>query len=227
MISVLGKDVFSTVEEIVDPSHTALVMIDIQHDFCSPKGVFDRIGKNLQMMAPAVERVAQLIAKARSVGVLPIFIQNQWLPKNRIVSASFLRFLIYKQGMDPKDRCTVSGTWGAEILPETGIRPDDLILHKWRPSAFRSTNLDMLLRNNNIKSVVLTGVITQGCVESTARDAMFHDYYVVIANDCVATYNKELHDASLKVMGSRFDMLASADVMDIWDRGARTSIAAQ
>ena len=85
----------------------------------------------------------------------------------------------------------------------------------------------MLLRNNNIKSVVLTGVITQGCVESTARDAMFHDYYVVIANDCVATYNKDLHDASLKVMGSRFDMLSSDDVMDIWDRGARTSLAAQ
>src|SRR5678816_4436629 len=122
MISVLGKDVFSTVEEIVDPSHTALVM-----------------------MAPAVERVSNLIAKARSVGVLPIFIQNQWLLKNRIVSASFLRFMIYKQGMDPKDGCTVSGTWGAEILPETGIRPDDLIVQKWRPSAFRSTNLDMLL----------------------------------------------------------------------------------
>jgi ureidoacrylate peracid hydrolase len=227
MISVLGKDVFSTVEEIVDPAHTALLMIDLQHDFCSPKGLFDRIGKNQQMMAPAVERIAKLIAKARSAGVLPIFIQNQWLPQNRIVSPSFLRFMIYKQGMDPKDGCCVSGTWGAEILPETGIRPDDVIVQKWRPSAFRSTNLDMLLRNCNIKSVVLTGVITQGCVESTARDAMFHDYYVVIANDCVATYNKELHDASLKVMGSRFDMLSSEDVMNIWDRGEQTRIAAQ
>jgi nicotinamidase-related amidase len=227
MISVLGKDVFSTVEEIVDPAHTALLMIDIQHDFCSPKGLFDRIGKNLQMMAPAVARVAKLIEKARSAGVLPIFIQNQWLPQNRIVSPSFLRFMINKQGMDPNDGCCVSGTWGAEILPETGIRPDDVIVQKWRPSAFRGTNLDMLLRNCNIKSVVLTGVITQGCVESTARDAMFHDYYVVVTNDCVATYNKELHDASLKVMGSRFDMLSSEDVMNIWDRGEQTRIAAQ
>jgi hypothetical protein len=49
----------------------------------------------------------------------------------------------------------------------------------------------------------------------------------VITKDCVATYNKDLHDASLKVMGSRFDMLASDDLMDIWERGARTSIAAQ
>jgi ureidoacrylate peracid hydrolase len=227
MITALGKEVFSTIEEVVDPSHTALLMIDIQHDFCSPRGLFDRIGKNIDMMAPAVQRVAKLVTAARRIGVLPIFVQNQWLPENRVVSGSFLRFMIYKQGMDPSEGCTVTGTWGAEILPETGIHPDDIIVQKWRPSAFRSTNLDMVLRCNNIRSVVLTGVITQGCVESTARDAMFHDYYTVITKDCVATYNKDLHDASLKVMGSRFDMLASDDLIDIWERGAGRSVAAQ
>jgi nicotinamidase-related amidase len=226
MITALGKEVFSTVEEVVDPGHTALLMIDIQHDFCSPKGLFDRIGKNLDMMAPAVRRVGKLVAAARRMGVLPIFIQNQWLPRNRAVSGSFLRFMIDKQGMDPSEGCTVTGTWGAEILPETGIRPDDIIVQKWRPSAFHLTNLDMVLRCNDIRSVVLTGVITQGCVESTARDAMFHDYYTVITTDCVATYKKDLHDASLKVMGSRFDMLACEDLIGIWEQGVRTSIAA-
>jgi nicotinamidase-related amidase len=218
MITALGKEVFSTIEEVVDPAHTALLIIDVQHDFCSPAGLFDRIGKNIDMMAPAVERVGKLIAAARHKGVLPIFIQNQWLPHNRVVSGSFLRFMIYKQGMAPDEGCTVTGTWGAEILPETGIKPDDLVVQKWRPSAFRSTNLDMVLRCNNIRTVVLTGVITQGCVESTARDAMFHDYYTVITKDCVATYNKDLHDASLKVMGSRFDMLNAGELIDIWDQ---------
>jgi nicotinamidase-related amidase len=227
MITALGKEVFSAVEEVVDPSHTALLMIDVQHDFCSPKGLFDRIGKNLDMMAPAVKRLSKLVETARSVGILPIFIQNQWLPHNRVVSGSFLRFMIYKQGMDPSEGCTVSGTWGAEILPESGIRPDDIVVQKWRPSAFRSTNLDMVLRCNNIRTVVLTGVITQGCVESTARDAMFHDYYTVIAKDCVATYNKELHDASLKVMGSRFDMLSAEELTGIWQSEGATAAAAQ
>jgi nicotinamidase-related amidase len=226
MITALGKEVFSAIEEVVDPSHTALLMIDVQHDFCSPKGLFDRIGKNLDMMSPAVKRTAKLVETARSVGILPIFIQNQWLPHNRIVSGSFLRFMIYKQGMDPSEGCTVSGTWGAEILPESGIRPDDIVVQKWRPSAFRSTNLDMVLRCNNIRTVVLTGVITQGCVESTARDAMFHDYYTVIAKDCVATYNKDLHDASLKVMGSRFDMLSAEELTGIW-RSEAAKAAAQ
>jgi nicotinamidase-related amidase len=227
MIAALGKEVFSVIEEVVDPSHTALLMIDVQHDFCSPKGLFDRIGKNLDMMPPAVEKLAKLVESARGAGVLPIFIQNQWLPQNRIVSGSFLRFMIYKQGMDPNEGCTVSGTWGAEILPETGIKPDDIVVQKWRPSAFRSTNLDMVLRCNNIRTVVLTGVITQGCVESTARDAMFHDYYTVIAKDCVATYYKDLHDASLKVMGSRFDMLSAEELTGIWQSEAATAAAAQ
>src|ERR1700730_13756765 len=227
MITALGKEVFSTIEEVVDPSHTDILLLEIQPDFCSPKGMFDRIGKNIDMMAPAVQRVAKLVTAARRIGVLPIFIQNQWLPENRVVSGSFLRFMIYKQGMDPSEGCTVTGTWGAEILPETGIQPDDIIVQKWRPSAFRSTNLDMVLRCNNIRSVVLTGVITQGCVESTARDAMSHAYYTVSTKDRVATYNKDLHDASLKVLRSRFDMLASDDLTDIWERGGRTSIAAQ
>ena len=102
MITALGKEVFSTIDEVVDPSHTALLMIDIQHDFCSPKGLFDRIGKSIDMMAPAVQRVANLVTAARRMGVLPIFIQNQWLPQNRAVSGSFLRFMILQAGNGPK-----------------------------------------------------------------------------------------------------------------------------
>ena len=64
MITALGKEVFSAIEEVVDPSHTSLLMIDVQHDFCSPKGLFDRIGKNLDMMSPAVKRTAKLVETA-------------------------------------------------------------------------------------------------------------------------------------------------------------------
>lgn len=220
MITALGKEVFSTVEEVVDPKHTALVVIDVQNDFCSPKGLFDRIGKNLSMMQPAVERIGNLVEEARLAGVLPIFIQNQWLPDNRVVSGAFLRFMIDKQGMDPDEGCCVSNTWGAEIVDAVRCRPDDIVVQKWRPSAFRGTNLDIVLRCNNIRSVVLTGVITQGCVESTARDAQFHDYYTAVIEDCVATYNPDLHEASLKVMRSRFDVLTSKRLIEIW-RGQR------
>ncbi len=216
MITALGKEVFSTVEEVIHPNYTALVVIDVQNDFCSPKGLFDRVGKNLSMMKPAVERIGALVEEARLAGVLPIFIQNQWLPDNRVVSGPFLRFMIDKQGMDPSEGCCVSNTWGAEILEVVRCQPGDIVVQKWRPSAFRGTNLDIVLRCNNIRSVVLTGVITQGCVESTARDAIFHDYYTAVVEDCIATYNTELHEASLKIMRSRFDVLPSQRVIDIW-----------
>ena len=59
MITALGKEVFSSLEEVADPRHTALVVIDVQHDFCSPKGLFDRIGKNLDMTGPAEQAATQ------------------------------------------------------------------------------------------------------------------------------------------------------------------------
>jgi nicotinamidase-related amidase len=220
MLKVFDRTIFSEIGEIVDPAHTALVVIDVQNDFCSSGGLFSRIGKDLSMMQPMIDRLGKVIESARAAGVFPIFVQNQWLPDNRVVSDPFLRFMIDKQGMDPTEGCTVSGTWGAQYVQSVAPRETDVVVHKWRPSAFRGTNLDMVLRCNRIRSVVLTGVITQGCVESTARDAMFHDYYTVVIDDCVATYNTDLHDASLKVMRSRFDVIGSDVLCAQWARHA-------
>jgi ureidoacrylate peracid hydrolase len=91
------------------------------------------------------------------------------------------------------------------------------VVKKWRSSAFVGTNLDMVLRCNGIKTLVVTGDVTQGCVESTARDASFHDYYVVVLEDCVATYEHDLHEASLKVLRTRVDVTPSGDVLKIWE----------
>ena len=100
----------------------------------------------------------------------------------------------------------------------------DLIVKKYRSSAFWGTNLDMLLRSNGIQSVVVAGCTTEGCVESTARDAMFNDYYVVIADDCVASDDRAQHDASMFLMRHRFDIASSEQILGEWAR-ARTTAA--
>jgi nicotinamidase-related amidase len=74
----------------------------------------------------------------------------------------------------------------------------------------------MLLRSNGLKTLVMTGCTTEGCVESTARDALFNDYYVVMAEDCVASDDREQHEASLLLMRHRFDVVASGDVISTW-----------
>jgi nicotinamidase-related amidase len=216
MIEVYGRKVLTTIDELVEPRRTALVVIDVQNDFCSEGGLMHELGKDLSMIKPMLGHLRQVLNAAREAGVLPLYIQNSWLPEHRAASGAWLRFMVVRYGMDPARGCTVEGTWGAEILPEIAPRKGDVVVKKWRSSAFRGTNLDMVLRANEIDTVVLTGVVTQGCVESTARDAAFHDYYAVVLEDCVATYDRELHEASLKVLRTRVDVVPSTSVMDVW-----------
>jgi nicotinamidase-related amidase len=113
-------------------------------------------------------------------------------------------------------RYSVPGTRGHDFVPEFSPLPNELVIRKYRSSGFWGTNLDLLLRSNGIKTVVFGGCTTEGCVESTARDAMFNDYYVVIAEDCVASDDKSQHEASLLLMRHRFDIASGDDIESVW-----------
>jgi ureidoacrylate peracid hydrolase len=218
MIEAHGRHVFTTMEELVDPRHTALVVIDVQNDFCAEGGLMHEMGKDLSMMKPALGNLRRVLEGARAAKVLPIFIQNTWLPQHGVASGPWLRFMIVRYGMDPERGCTVQDTWGGEILSEVAPAKTEIVVRKWRSNSFIGTNLDLVLRAHEIKTVVITGVVTQGCVESTAREASFRDYYVVVLEDCVATYDRELHEASLKVMRTRVDVAPSDEVLRVWNQ---------
>jgi nicotinamidase-related amidase len=111
---------------------------------------------------------------------------------------------------------TIEGTPGQEIIAELTPEPGDLIVRKYRSSGFWGTNLDLLLRSNGIESVIVTGCTTEGCVESTARDALFNDYYVVLPEDCLASDDRRQHEASLFLMRHRFDVVSSDDILSCW-----------
>ncbi len=217
MLQIDDQIVFTTLDEVVDPKHTALVVIDAQNDFCSPGGAFDRNGDDLSTMPAALAACGRLIDTARASGVQVIYIQNQKLPNNKSTSGAWLRFLVARNRMErDQDLCMV-GSWGAEIVDSLKPQEGDIVVQKWRSSAFVATNLDMVLRTNGIKSVVCCGFITQGCVESTARDAGFYDYYPVVVEDAIANYHPHLHEASLTVQRTRYDVVPSGAVMSIWD----------
>jgi nicotinamidase-related amidase len=120
-----------------------------------------------------------------------------------------------RAGSEPL-RYTVPGTRGHDIVPDLAPQGDEPVVRKYRSSAFWGTNLDLLLRSNGIETVVVTGCTTEGCVESTARDAMFSSYYVVIAEDCVASDDPLQHDASMLLMRHRFDIASSEDIGAVW-----------
>jgi ureidoacrylate peracid hydrolase len=227
MLQIDDQIVFTTLEEVVDPAHTALVVIDAQNDFCKEGGAFWENGDDLSTMPAAIAACGKLIETARAAGVQVIYIQNQKLPNNKSTSASWLRFLVARNGMVKNQNLCMVGSWGAQIVDELTPQDGDIVVQKWRSSAFVATNLDMILRTNGIKAVVCCGFITQGCVESTARDAGFYDYYPVVVEDAIANYHPHLHEASLMVQRTRYDVTTTSVVTGIWDGAVPQYAAAE
>ena len=220
MLEIAGKQVFTTLEELVDPAHAALLVVDMQRDFCTPGGAFDKLGVDLSMYPAMVPRLARLIDGARAAGVPVFYIQMTGLPGRISDSPAQIRFnLRLHLGSDgvvePLDY-TPDGSEGQQIIPELAPRDGDVVVKKYRSSAFWGTNLDLLLRANGIKTCIVSGCTTEGCVESTARDAMFGDYYVVVPEDCVASDDRAQHDASLLLMRHRFDLATADAILGVW-----------
>lgn len=221
MIKLHGRSIPMTLEELVSPRYTALIVVDVQNDFCVKEGVYQKHGKYLSKGDTIIKKLKLLIQEARKVGVQIIYIQNTTLPNLMSDSDARLRFQMKVYGLDDPNlipQVTLDGSWGHKIVK--GIKPKngDLVVKKNRPSAFIGTNLDLLLRSNNIKTLLITGVVTQGCVKATARDGQFHEYFVVIVRDCVESTNKDLHGAALKIMETHFDVVTSDQIIEIWKK---------
>jgi len=222
MIEVFGKRVYSTLEEIVDPKHTALLIVDVQNDYCARGGAFDRYDMDLSLTEAMIPNLVRFVDEARGRGLKVIFIEMSTLPNGDNMSPSWLHHLVRDRGEAakrpriPPDEIVIEGTWGAQTIDALRRRPEEPLVKKARSNAFCNTNLDQILRSNGIETVIVTGVVTQGCVDSTARDASFRDYYVVILRDCVASPSRELHEAALKIQESRYDVVTSRDVVRAW-----------
>jgi nicotinamidase-related amidase len=219
-MEIEGKQVFTKLSELVAPAHTALLLIDMQRDFVGSDGFFGSLGIDLTMYDETRPRLAALLEAARRHGVLVIHVQNTALPDRMSDSPAQIRFNMRMHESARRDgpplRYTVPGTPGHEFVTELAPLPGELVVRKYRSSAFWGTNLELLLRSNGIQTVVVGGCTTEGCVESTARDAMFSDHYVVIADDCVGSDDKEQHDASMLLMSHRFDMAGASEIAAVW-----------
>ena len=209
----------TTLTEKAAPGKAALLIVDMQNDFCHPEGAGAVNGGDVSHCVAMAPRLKELIASAREAGVLPIFIRavhNRWTDSPPRLDRNDGR----KAGI-----CR-EGTWGADwygVAPE----PGDPVVTKHRYSAFINTDLDLILRAQGVKSIILTGVATNGCVESTARDGHMLDYYTVFVDDCSATSGgTEPHGFALKNIGRAFGtVVQGADLMEAWS-GAPEPVAA-
>jgi len=228
LITVDGKDVFTELAELVAAEYTALVVIDMQRDFVEPEGLFGGLGIDISAYGEVRPAIAHLRAEAAAAGVLIVHVQNSALPDRMSDSPAQIRFNMRihaaARGDLPPLRYTVPGTTGHEFVDELTPRAGELVVTKYRSSAFWATNLELLLRSNGIRSIVVAGCTTEGCVESTARDAMFNDYYVVLAEDCVASDDRAQHDAAMLLMRHRFDLAPAAAIVEAWAGAGATDL---
>jgi ureidoacrylate peracid hydrolase len=207
-----GRYVRDMLREIIEPSHTALLVVDIQNDFCHPDGQFAK-SKNIEAITAMVPNWVEFVNAAQDMGIFTVFIRQLTLPHGRSDSPAWLRFKC-RDGKNPE--YTLLGSWGAEIVEGLTPRERDVVVPKFRPDAFVRTPLDSILRTQGIESVVIIGTTTEGCVESTVRGASYHDYYVVPVGDLISGPNPQLHENSLTFMRARYPVAEAREILQAW-----------
>ncbi len=213
MKEVLSKFVCETVEEVLSQRRCALLVIDMQNDVVDEGGLFATVGQNIADIQRIVPLCSELIGTARAAGILVVHTRVVALPAGHSSSPAWIRSTSLITGLD---EVQLEGSWGAEFCPACEPAPKEPVITKHRSSAFVGTNLDQVLRASGVETVVVIGEQTPGCVEATLRDAVQHDYYAVLVEDCVAALRRELHDAALTVIRARHDVCQAEDVKRIW-----------
>lgn len=180
----------------IDPSRCAIIVVDMQNDFGSKGGMFERAGIDITPIVGAVQPTANVLAAARKAAIPIIYLQMQHRPdladmgaadsphRQRHARLSVGEKMIAPNGKD--SRILVAGEWGTQIIDALTPQKGDFVVPKHRFSGFYETPLDTILKGLNAKYLVFTGCTTSICVESTIRDAMFRDYHCVLLEDCTA-----------------------------------------
>lgn len=198
--------VLGSLNEKIDPAHVALLVIDMQNDFCAEQGFVCLGGRDVSGVLDMAKNLPSLIAAARAAGVMIVFIRSLYSTvDNRFLSDVWLEQAARRQagGYTLSPVCG-QGKWGGDYFGDCRPQDDDIVVTKHRYNAFHGTDLDLILRSNGIRTVVVTGVSTHVCVETTARDAFIRDFYTVVVGDGTAAYSEAEHDTALKLIDRFF-----------------------
>jgi ureidoacrylate peracid hydrolase len=192
-----------TIEQILEPASTAILVVDMQNDYCHVNGNVSSRGHDVSMIANMIPRLQHFLTEARQLKAKIIFIQCIHEPETDT------EVWLKRHGGKPLPHCR-KGTWGADFW---GVAPQDgePVVIKHRYSAFVGTRLESVLHGLGIKTLVMTGVGTNVCVESTARDGFMRDFNIIFVSDCTATSTQEFHDATLANIEIFFGAVATSE----------------
>lgn len=189
-----------------DPATTALIVIDMQRDFLEPGGFGEMLGNDVSQLQRVVAPLSATLAACRAAGMLVIHTREGHRPDLSDCPPAKL----VRGGGDtrigdpgPRGRILVRGEEGHDIVDELAPVGDEIVLDKPGKGAFYATDLEAILRNAGIRSLVVTGVTTEVCVHTTVREANDRGFECLVLEDCCGSYFPEFHEVGLKMIAAQ------------------------
>jgi nicotinamidase-related amidase len=195
--------------DMIPPARTALIVVDVQVDFASPEGLIGRYGTDMSPAEAAIDRIEDLIAAARKAGATVGFMRVMTRPET---DSNALKTWMARRGTPGSEGICRIGSGGEDyyrVAPE----PGDIEVGKLAYSSFHGTDFEEQLRARGIDTLVMTGLTTDCCVDSTTRDAFHRDFHTFVVSDACASFDKDLHTHTLKALNEHTSLLVTTDAV--------------
>jgi nicotinamidase-related amidase len=189
-----------------DPATAALLIIDMQRDFLEPGGFGDALGNDVSLLRRCVEPTRRLLEAARDGGMLVVHTREGHRPDLCDLPPAKRargRFAVGIGDPGPMGRILVRGEPGHDIIPELYPLPGEPVIDKPGKGAFHATDLDAILTNRGITQLLVCGVTTEVCVNTTVREANDRGYDCLVLADCVGSYFPEFHAMGLRMISAQ------------------------
>jgi nicotinamidase-related amidase len=213
VIHCAGIEIFDTLDELVDPRHTALLLWDFA----------ENVVLNRYSTEDLVRNASRLLAAARKHNVLTIFSHQNNMRIVGDTGAPNIRMRLTRAGKPVSDIAQEPQPQGFPAKPQLveAMRPtaNEIVFEKFTPNAFLGTSFDWWLRKYDIKTIILTGVNVATGINGTAREAICRGYYAVIARDCVGTNSPQDYAAAVNYLEKIFDVFDSSAIIESWNKG--------